>query len=218
MVLLPCSRQVFRGATQFSSDLSKWNTSQVTDMQGMFNGASQFTSDLSQWDTSQITSMSWMFNEASQFSSDLSKWDTSQVTDMQGMFLGATTFSSDLSQWNVREGRDRHLPNVFGSLPGWRSHHLPARLAAEDVGLDVPVVRKLSPDGGECLRGFRRSDSPSATCALEGDTELERVLRTVPLAAGLGPARVVAGPLRGDPRHALPVRAAAGRGEGEEGG
>merc|ERR1711977_734417 len=49
----------------FTSDLSKWQTGNVTDMSQMFAGASSFDSDLSKWQTGNVTDMSWMFCDAS---------------------------------------------------------------------------------------------------------------------------------------------------------
>ena len=40
---------MFRGATSFNSDLSKWNVGNVKDMSYMFDGATSFNSDLSKW-------------------------------------------------------------------------------------------------------------------------------------------------------------------------
>jgi len=36
----------FKGKIAFNSDISKWNTSNVTDMSGMFHGAISFDQDL----------------------------------------------------------------------------------------------------------------------------------------------------------------------------
>ena len=68
-------------------------------MSFMFCGASSFTSDLSAWQTGQVTNMSCMFRGASSFTSDLSAWQTGQVTDMSCMFDGATSFDGDISCW-----------------------------------------------------------------------------------------------------------------------
>jgi surface protein len=38
---------MFEGAESFTSDLSQWQTGNVTDMSEMFRGAYSFTSDLS---------------------------------------------------------------------------------------------------------------------------------------------------------------------------
>jgi surface protein len=40
---------MFCGASSFASDLSAWQTGQVTDMSGMFNGATSFDGDISCW-------------------------------------------------------------------------------------------------------------------------------------------------------------------------
>ena len=64
-------------------------------------GGNLVSADLSRWNTSRVTNMRWMFREATLFSADLSRWDVNQVTDMGGMFHGATLFSADLSRWDV---------------------------------------------------------------------------------------------------------------------
>jgi surface protein len=68
----------------------------------MFCGASSFTSDLSAWQTGQVTDMNAMFCGASSFTSDLSAWQTGQVTDMSRMFRGACLFDGDVSCWGDR--------------------------------------------------------------------------------------------------------------------
>jgi len=55
-----------------NNDISKWNTSNVTNMYGMFY-YSEFNGDISKWDTSNVDSMSWMFFK-SNFNKDLSLW------------------------------------------------------------------------------------------------------------------------------------------------
>jgi surface protein len=59
---------MFSSATSFNQDLSFWDVSQVTDMNGMFNGASTFNQDISSWDVSSVTDMTDMFSDATSFS------------------------------------------------------------------------------------------------------------------------------------------------------
>ena len=42
---------MFREASSFNGNLSRWRTSSATDMRYVFNGASSFNGDLSKWDT-----------------------------------------------------------------------------------------------------------------------------------------------------------------------
>ena len=85
-------------------DMSKLDTSSLTDASGMFFGCSSITTlDLSAWDTSKVTTMSGMFASCSSLSPlDLSGWDTSKVTDMNYMFNHCSSLTTlDLSGWDV---------------------------------------------------------------------------------------------------------------------
>src|SRR5574344_1818344 len=86
------------GFNYFNGDISKWDTSNVTNMSRMFNG-SHFNGDISKWDTSKVTDMSDMFMY-SYFNQDISKWNTSNVKDMSKMFDGSD-FNQDISKWNT---------------------------------------------------------------------------------------------------------------------
>ncbi len=71
-----------------SMDLSKLDTSSVTDMSNMFERCSSLTSlDLGSFDTSSVTDMGCMFGGCQSLTSlDLGSFDTSSVTDMRSMF------------------------------------------------------------------------------------------------------------------------------------
>ena len=69
---------MFNGAAAFDQPLD-WDTSKVTNMQGMFRGAAAFDGSPSDWDTSKVTTMFDMFRGATSFDQPLD-WDTSKVT------------------------------------------------------------------------------------------------------------------------------------------
>ena len=92
---------MFQGCLLFNSDLSKWNTSNVTNMSYMFSWCKLFNGDLSKWNTSNVTHMVGMFIDCTAFNSDLLEWDVSSVTNMLYMFNGCDSFNCDLSRWNT---------------------------------------------------------------------------------------------------------------------
>ena len=48
--------------------------------------------DISRWDVSNVKDMNWMFGGCSNFNSDISKWDVSNVENMYGMFCKTSRF------------------------------------------------------------------------------------------------------------------------------
>ena len=64
----------------------------------MFQGAAAFNQDISKWNTSLVTNMSSMFNNAANFNQYIASWDTSRVTTMQSMFSNAYSFNQPLQQ------------------------------------------------------------------------------------------------------------------------
>ena len=85
----------------FNSDISFWDTSNVTDMSSMFYGATAFNQDIGSWDTSSVTTMNSIFENATAFNQDIGNWDTSSVTDMVGMFYEASSFNQDIGSWDT---------------------------------------------------------------------------------------------------------------------
>ena len=75
---------------------ASFKTSLVENMYGMFSGCASLKSiDLSMFDTSRVTSVAGMFEKCSSLDSlDLSKFDTSKVTDMECMFNGCSSLKS----------------------------------------------------------------------------------------------------------------------------
>ena len=88
-------------------DISKWNTSNVTNMGCFFYCCESllFLPNISKWNTSNVTNMSGMFSECKSLSflPDISKWNTSNNTNMTSMFSGCISLLSlhDLSKENI---------------------------------------------------------------------------------------------------------------------
>ena len=81
------TQMFYNCAALTSIDLSTFNTSKVTAMNGMFNMCGFTSIDVSGFDTSKVTTMAAMFFSCPKLTSlDLSNFDTSNVTNMQQMF------------------------------------------------------------------------------------------------------------------------------------
>jgi surface protein len=79
-------------------DISKWDTSNVEDMNEMFYKCKSLISlpDISNLNLSRVISMSHMFSGCNSLISlpDLSKWNISNVRNMNGMFCGCNSIKS----------------------------------------------------------------------------------------------------------------------------
>lgn len=120
-VLPADSHNLFYGFIRtVSIDLSKADTSAVTDMSGMFfNCFNMVSLDISSFNTSNVTDMSNMFRDCSKLTEiDVTNFDTSNVTDMSHMFANCALIESlDLTGFNTSKVTSMH--NMFGSC-----HHL----------------------------------------------------------------------------------------------
>ena len=105
------------GAASFNADISKWDTSKVTDMRTMFWSAREFNQDISKWDVSKVEDMSYMFSYSPSFNADISHWDVSKVKLMESMFSGASSFKQKLcgKAWVYSKAKKESL---FENSPG----------------------------------------------------------------------------------------------------
>lgn len=85
----------------FDGDISNWNTSNVTSMEGIFFNATIFNGNISQWDVSKVTSMKKMFLGAEKFNQNIGDWDISNVTSVNSMFYYAHSFNQSIGNWNT---------------------------------------------------------------------------------------------------------------------
>ena len=88
-------------AIQIYGPIEDWNTSNITNMQGLFSNKFDFNEDISRWDTSNVTNMSSMFKNARTFNQPIGSWNTSKVTDMNGIFWRAESFNQPLNSWDT---------------------------------------------------------------------------------------------------------------------
>ncbi|HPX25811.1 MAG TPA: BspA family leucine-rich repeat surface protein [Treponemataceae bacterium] len=80
--------------------------------------------DVTKVDTSEITNMSLLFSNNTTFNQDISDWNVSNVTDMSWMFYGAADFNQDISSWKDLVNEDI-FHNLFsaGSCPLTTANH-----------------------------------------------------------------------------------------------
>ena len=92
-------------ATKKIGTMPDWDVSSVKDMRGVGNKnfyyKSTFNGDISRWNTSGVTNMQRMFQGASSFNQPIGSWNTGQVTDMQYMFHTATSFNHYVGDWDT---------------------------------------------------------------------------------------------------------------------
>jgi len=106
------SAMFYRCSNLVELNLTNFNTSSVTDMHQMFLACSSMTSlDLSSFDTSNVINMSSLFIYDSELASvDLSSFDTSSVKDMRFMFMACPRLKSvNISNFNTQS-----LENMSG--------------------------------------------------------------------------------------------------------
>ncbi|EAF9641423.1 BspA family leucine-rich repeat surface protein [Listeria monocytogenes] len=92
---------MFRESAATSLDLSGFDTSKVMRTAMMFYRSAATSLDLSNWNTSNLVYMHGMFRDSAATSLNVSGFDTSNVVSMQAVFLGASTTSLDLSGWDT---------------------------------------------------------------------------------------------------------------------
>jgi surface protein len=123
VVLIGDVSNMFSSAKYFRGDVSNWDVSQVTDMNGMFYNTVNFNQNsINKWDTSNVTDMKWMFSY-SNFDQNLNSWNTSKVVDMSYMFYKASNFNQDISGWDTSQVTD--MSSMFANtvfdqdISGW---------------------------------------------------------------------------------------------------
>lgn len=93
---------LFQGCVSFNQPIGTWDVSGVTNLDNLFRGSSMtFNQSLNAWDVSGVTSMKYTFYGCINYNQSLSTWNTTNVTDMSWMFGGCTNFNQNINAWNV---------------------------------------------------------------------------------------------------------------------
>ena len=158
--------------TPFNEDVSRWNVSSATTLEGMFAGTVSITDlDLSNWDTSRVASMRGMFHSASLYDGNLESWNVQSVTDFSGMFVGCTSFTGKgLNMWNIESGQllthtfARAL-NFNADLSGWKTDRM--------TSLEG-TFRGCSSFNGTGLEGWNVSAVTSLDSTVRGSTTIAK--------------------------------------------
>ena len=115
--IMPSStKRWFSGLSSCTSfDLSKLDTSSVTDMSSMFFGCSALTVlDISNFNTSQVVDMSYLFASCSKLTAlDLTNFDTSQVVNMKAMFQSCSSVTTIYAGNNWSSAKTDDSTNMF---------------------------------------------------------------------------------------------------------
>lgn len=107
-------------------DLNWLDISRINNLHNLFS-RSTFNRDISKWDVSHVTNMQGMFSSTTCFQGDLSKWDVRNVKNMQGMFA-YSLYVGDLSSWQISDDCDTE--GIFDYCP-IENHHKPKKLRRE---------------------------------------------------------------------------------------
>ena len=101
----------FLNCSNFNSDISFWDTTNIINMASMFKNAPLFNQAIHSWNTFNVTDMSSMFENPNAylyaFNQNIGGWDVSNVTNMSYMFSKAGYFnnggSADIQNWNAHK-------------------------------------------------------------------------------------------------------------------
>ena len=134
-------------------DLTRFNTSKVTNMNSMFSNCDNLTSlDVSGWNTSNVTTMNCMFSDCSSLTTlDLSGWDISNVTTMDGMFSYCSSLVElNLSGWKT--GNVKIMTELFGGctslttldISGWDLNNIKTTQIMFDDCINLKTIKMVS--------------------------------------------------------------------------
>jgi len=95
---------MLENSIKFDSNISYWNTSNVTGMNSLFKNARSFNRDL-YWDTSNVTTMRSMFDNAVKFNGNIDSFTVNKVKSFERMFYSASGFNQSVDGWTLEKAK-----------------------------------------------------------------------------------------------------------------
>ena len=96
--------------------VENWDTSSLVRMQGLFSYCNFASLDLSKWNTSHVSDMGWLFAGNTNLTKlTIGNWNTSNVSSMLGMFFKCSNLESlNLCHWNTV--KVTNMRNMFSEM------------------------------------------------------------------------------------------------------
>ena len=91
---------MFAYASSFNQDLS-WNTSNVTNMEGMFYNAYSFNGNITNWDLYNVENMNTMLFGAKEFDQDISGWVLNKIRNLKYTFCFTKCDNIPIDKWDL---------------------------------------------------------------------------------------------------------------------
>jgi hypothetical protein len=113
-----------------------WDTSLITDLSYVFFKKDQTNHpDISEWDVSNVTSMQGTFSNST-FNGELNKWNVASVTDFSFTFANNIVFNKPLFRWNVQDATT--MESMFDNAYSFNQTIEPPMMQNKD-GTDFPT-------------------------------------------------------------------------------
>ena len=84
-----------------NTDISNWDTSNVTNMYGMFFYINLFNFNINTWNISNVTNTSYMFAHINNFLQDNINLDITNVTKCNNMFTSSKPYAAKYNNNNI---------------------------------------------------------------------------------------------------------------------
>ena len=133
-------------ATCHGLGIAAWRTGLVKDMRCVFNRCrkSAINPDISRWQTTAVTNMHGMFEDMKGMNADLDGWKMDAVTDTGDMFYTAESFNQPLNSWKMDAVTD--IGYMFYAAKSFNHPQLLAGRFSQKHGCHVHVGPEFQPE------------------------------------------------------------------------
>jgi len=121
---------------EYFGNPNTWDTSLITDLSYVFFKKDQENHpDISTWDVSNVTSMQGTFSNST-FNGELKNWNVASVTDFSYTFANNVVFNQELKRWNVQDAIT--MKSMFDNAYSFNQTIEPPMMQNKD-GKDFPT-------------------------------------------------------------------------------